>query len=357
MQALQIQELGVEKWLNDVVRFSATHKYSEASTTKLIELLDVVPNLCKVIVQSAAQTDAGRPFVEATYTLEANGPMIFVAHAELEKLDRLLALGIALPKLEAAASRAAELMLPFLKVHDTAIAAAIAKVSTATTSSASACKKLEAFSPPDALPPGRNRIPAQRYVDRDAPAAAPVAVPSAVARAALEAAVTTSTAEVAAAAEAVTAANKSKSDWKSQVGPVTKEDFVVFASAGCKVGYDYYIQKYNTHGGELFDLKRAYHGATIFNPFNLASFSLDKCSLLINELRFFGFPEFTPHFLQGLKSELAQLKVQALIPYNWAAVPGANDYDAALARRVKNAVVGDDQDDPRAVVFKDWKDD
>ena len=49
--------------------------------------------------------------------------------------------------------------------------------------------------------------------------------------------------------------------------------------------------------------------------------------------------------------------MQALIPYNWAAVPGANDYDAALARRVKNAVVGDDQDDPRAVVFKDWKDD
>jgi hypothetical protein len=107
------------------------------------------------------------------------------------------------------------------------------------------------------------------------------------------------------------------------------------AHAGLKVGYDYYKNKYNEVGGELYFFKQAFMAATVYNPFNLAEYRPSKCKLFIGELAHFGFPEFTAPFLEQLKAELSALQVHARRPYEWNLVPGAKEYDKKLERRLK----------------------
>jgi len=63
--------------------------------------------------------------------------------------------------------------------------------------------------------------------------------------------------------------------------------------AGVQVGYDCYTAKYNTPGGELYDPKRAFHGAGVFAPKAPAEMDPAALEALIDLLALFGFPEFT----------------------------------------------------------------
>jgi len=49
----------------------------------------------------------------------------------------------------------------------------------------------------------------------------------------------------------------------------------------------------------------------------------------------FNFPEFTGDFRAHLKAELPLLLQHARRDFNWSAVPGAAEYDATLAHRLK----------------------
>ena len=54
-----------------------------------------------------------------------------------------------------------------------------------------------------------------------------------------------------------------------------------------KAGYDYYQHLYNRVGGELYNLKQAYLGSSVFDPLKLKEMSVDTASLLVNNLALF----------------------------------------------------------------------
>jgi subtilisin family serine protease len=120
---------------------------------------------------------------------------------------------------------------------------------------------------------------------------------------------------------------------------VSKAEFLAMGLAGVQVGYDYYTGKYNTLGGELYALKRAYQGAGVFNPKKLRELPVASLEILIDLLANFGFPEFTEEFLAGMKAELPEVIRNAKQPFDYSEMEGVAEYDAALvqARRKRTA--------------------
>ena len=76
--------------------------------------------------------------------------------------------------------------------------------------------------------------------------------------------------------------------------------------------------KYNTPGGELYDPKRAFHGAGVFAPKAPAEMDPAALEALIDLLALFGFPEFTAEYLQGMKAGLPGVIRHAKQPSDWA---------------------------------------
>jgi hypothetical protein len=146
----------------------------------------------------------------------------------------------------------------------------------------------------------------------------------------LKAQVESKEARLVAAIAEQTAVETAKEGWKKEVVCVTEEEFLEMGVAGLQLGYDYYTQIYNTPTGKLYHVKQAYQGATVFNPLKLQKLDLAAAHMLIDQLSGFGFEEFTPKFLQGMKDEAsAVMKVTREI-FAWSGVRGAAEYDASL---------------------------
>ena len=77
---------------------------------------------------------------------------------------------------------------------------------------------------------------------------------------------------------------------------MSKTEFLAMGVAGVQVGYDYCTAKYNTPGGELHDLKRAFQGPGAFATKAPAGLGLEAPEVIIELLALFGFPEFTAEF-------------------------------------------------------------
>ena len=102
-----------------------------------------------------------------------------------------------------------------------------------------------------------------------------------------------------------------EAEWRENVGPVTEDDFLVFAQGVVSPGYDYYRKLYLTPLGAMYNLRLAFRGATVLDQFNIAAITIPAAELLVDDLKHFGFPEFTPDFLQDVKKELSLLKQHA----------------------------------------------
>jgi hypothetical protein len=133
------------------------------------------------------------------------------------------------------------------------------------------------------------------------------------------------------------AAETAKEEWKKAVVCVTKEEFLEMGVAGLQPGYNYYTEIYNNPAGKLYKLKRAYQGATVFNPLKIKSMDYTSVCLLIDLLSGFGFEEFTPEFLEGMKQEAPAVMKSAREGSAWSGVRGAADYDASLQRKLQKA--------------------
>jgi hypothetical protein len=71
------------------------------------------------------------------------------------------------------------------------------------------------------------------------------------------------------------------------------------------------------------------------NPFEQGDMASETAELLVDDFTLFQFPDFTPEFLENFTKELPSLKQQAEKDFDWSAVPGATEYDARLARKLK----------------------
>ena len=100
-------------------------------------------------------------------------------------------------------------------------------------------------------------------------------------------------------------------------------------------GYDYFTKLFRLTDGEMWAAKMAYRGATVFDALKLRTMDVTTASLLVDNLVHFNFPLFTGDFRAHLKAELPLLLQHARRDFNWSAVPGAAEYDATLAHRLK----------------------
>ena len=117
-------------------------------------------------------------------------------------------------------------------------------------------------------------------------------------------------------------------------GPRTQAEFEEHGKAAVQPALDYYTRRFNMVDGNMYDLKRAFRAAKVFDPFVLKGMARAQAELLIDDLSLFGFTEFTPAFISGLKSELPELMKHAQALFDWTRdIPGAAAYDATLKRK------------------------
>ena len=62
-----------------------------SSRTHLLEILNDLPSYRKLNMEIASTVDAGEPFVKATYQLEGDGPLVFLAYEEIRTLFSTIA--------------------------------------------------------------------------------------------------------------------------------------------------------------------------------------------------------------------------------------------------------------------------
>jgi hypothetical protein len=128
---------------------------------------------------------------------------------------------------------------------------------------------------------------------------------------------------------------KSFAEWKTKVGPVTQEEFIQYGKNAVQPGYDYFYNLYINPQGKLRNLFLAFRGAQIFDPIILAGISVTASHLLIDDLLHFGFEEFTPKFITGMKLELTKLMNQAKDEFPWDTLPGVDKYDSDLRKELQ----------------------
>ena len=140
-----------------------------------------------------------------------------------------------------------------------------------------------------------------------------------------------------------------------QANLMSHAEFMALGASCVTPAFDYYNSVFNTEGGDSFAMKVALRGMTVFNPLKLKDMSISVAELLVDDLSFLEFPEFTDEFLEGVKKELPSIREEARKPFNWDAVPGAEAYNTSQERDV-------DPPDPRGVStrevhFRTWQED
>ena len=114
--------------------------------------------------------------------------------------------------------------------------------------------------------------------------------------------------------------------WKAEVGPVTIEEFIEFGNNCVQPGYTYFSNLYIQEEGKLHNLYMAFKGAEIFDPLRVKAMSEEATILQVDLLARFGFPEFTPEFLEGVKKEIPRYRRMARAHFEWNSLDGAEEY-------------------------------
>jgi hypothetical protein len=71
----------------------------------------------------------------------------------------------------------------------------------------------------------------------------------------------------------------------------------------------------------------AFTGAEIFDPLRVKAMSEEATILQVDLLARFGFPEFTPEFLEGVKKEISRYRRMARAHFEWNSLDGAEEYN------------------------------
>jgi hypothetical protein len=104
----------------------------------------------------------------------------------------------------------------------------------------------------------------------------------------------------------------------------------------------------------------AVNAASIFDPRVLKSRTRSSALILCDDLKSFGFKQFTDAFISKLKGELHRLKARAEQEYDWNNVRGAAAYNNWLRAKVQKQTALEENDpsfDSREERYKTWEDD
>ena len=145
-----------------------------------------------------------------------------------------------------------------------------------------------------------------------------------------------------AANEALGKAIDSKDRWLESVGNVVaKQNFIDMAHKCVQPGYDYYEKTFNDSNGRMYNIKKSFQAASVFNVIELTRMNEVEVSLLLEKLPCFDFAEFTNNFEEfhaGLMKEFPEVQRQAkhsVTMDEFSTLPGAREYDVKLENKKK----------------------
>ena len=124
-----------------------------------------------------------------------------------------------------------------------------------------------------------------------------------------------------AANEALGKAIDSKDRWLESVGNVVaKQNFIDMAHKCVQPGYDYYEKTFNDSNGRMYNIKKSFQAASVFNVIELTRMNEVEVSLLLEKLPCFDFAEFTNNFEEfhaGLMKEFLRSSDKLNIQLPW----------------------------------------
>lgn len=325
----QLNSIGLDS-IVEWASWCAREGYSETSAKKLVALARDPLKMAKVYVQAAARHNAGDVLCKGCYNLEGDNPLVFIAHSEYRKIEGYMEIGTPLPLLEPASVKAEGLVRPLVAAAEANWRAALDLQARLRTELEALEVKLAAAS---AGPTEGRRVQGKRNYAQLANSGR-LEEPHETEQARLSREVNKKKADLTAADDDVAAKATAKDERLVAIGPKTAAEFAAIGRDSVAPAFAYYRHLYLEPGGDMFELRQAFRGASVLDPLKLAGMNANEVKLLIQDLRYFRFPELTPQVIEGLASEANLLLAQATMPFDWGAVNGAADYDSSVMKRL-----------------------
>jgi hypothetical protein len=340
-QVEQMDRFQLDQIMERVVPECIEKKYSEKSIAKLGALAthSVVP---KIMVQMATVAEVGRPFCQATYTLEGDDPLALTAYLVFERLDDYAESGVRLKRTKnVVCQRAVELIdklrQPFLTQ--------VARLKTAITNAENDIADIEDdlnANPgveEDAPEPTRRRVRTGTPRFRGG-MDAPIVPPNGDELKA---------AQLTAARDRLKKAGDSLAEKQTEIelldsglGPTTKEEFVQYGKGVAQAALEKYkklFQVIRPPGTDITDLmraKRSFQACKVFDTLYLATDPpMEVLYSLVDDLEYFDYPEFDEEFRADLKKEIPEAIQLAKGEFDWEALPGSKQYRQRVLGRAR----------------------
>lgn len=344
-QIVQMDRFQLGQIMAHVVPTCIEKKYSEKSIAKLAAFATprVVP---KVMVQMATIAQVGRPFCQATYTLEGDDPLALTAYLVFDRLDDYTESGVRLKRTkDVVCERGVELVNKLRQP----LLTQVARLQTVFRNPGNHIAELEENSNANPVvevdapePTRRPRVCTERY---RAGADAPIVPPEGDELKADE----LKAAELRAAHDRLKKAGDSLAEKKNELevldrglGPTSKEEFVEHGIPVAQAAFEKYrklLQVTRAPGAEMTDLmqaKRAFKACKLFDPLYLATDPpMEVLCVLEDDLAFFAYPEFDDDFLAGLKKEIPEAILLAKKEFDWEAIDGSKQYRHRVSERAR----------------------
>lgn len=130
--------------------------------------------------------------------------------------------------------------------------------------------------------------------------------------------------------------------FESEVNHQSEEESLSYAKNIVKPAANYYISKFNTEGGDLYESKKALAAAQLFNLFFVKSKSVNALYLLADDLKYFGFQAFTTAFIGELKKEIPVVIDESNKDFDWNAIGNSKQFKTRSQKRAKRRKLNDD---------------
>ena len=320
-KGVQFNKIGLAKIMK-YLRLNEANEASQETTKKALALLERHEVQALLPVEMIIWKIWGNVLTKATYNLEGDNPLIFVADEEMAKVELALDDVAITKELEEAIDRGVELMKEPLKHHRDIIADADAARRTAndvleTKKRALAGARQENVVRANSGVRASNRARTQNQNYRQAPA--DMTDLGAAQQAAKNARIKSAKLEMEAQQKIANSLEKVHKDAEEALNkfkaefPATKNDFRLHMKKIIGGAKEYYDALFKRLGGKMFEQRRAMEAAGLFNTMAWGADNMELRGYLeksIDDLKYFGYEKFTEegHPLQlRMKCEIEEV--------------------------------------------------